>query len=446
MLPQEIIRRKRDGHVLEAAEIDSFVSGVTSGAVTEGQVAAFCMAVFWRGMTMPERVQLTQAMAHSGTMLDWTGLGLSGPVLDKHSSGGVGDKTSLVLAPIVAACGGYVPMLSGRGLGHTGGTVDKFESIPGYNARPDTPTLQRVLKEAGCVNAGQTDDLAPADKRIYAIRDITATVESLDLITASILAKKFAAGLDGLVMDTKFGSGAFMSTLEDGQRLASSLHTVANEGGLPTTTLLTDMNQVLGRTAGNALEVAECVAWLKGGAIEPRLEDCTLTVTAEMLLLGKLASTFDEAYARCKAAVTSGKAAEHYARMVAGLGGPTDFLERSAQYLPAAPVVRPLYAPTSGFVSRMNVYEIGMAIVVLGGGRAAPSDPVDHAVGLSEFVQIGEQVGVGERPLCLIHARDDAAWERAAQRILTAITISADAPVLTPLVCERWGAGTAAAV
>lgn len=443
MLPQEIIRKKRDGHVLAVAEIDEFVKGVTSGVITEGQVSAFCMAVFFRGMSMDERVALTRAMAQSGRMLDWKSLNLPGPILDKHSSGGVGDKTSLVLAPIVAACGGYVPMLSGRGLGHAGGTVDKFESIPGYNPRPDIATLQKVLREAGCANAGQTDDLAPADKRIYAIRDISGTVESLDLITASILSKKFPAGLDALVMDTKFGSGAYMSTLETGRELAASIHTVANGGGLPTTTLLTDMNQVLGRTAGNALEVLECVNWLKGGAMEARLEECTLTVTAEMLLLGKLAATFDEAYAKCRAVVQNGKAAEHYARMVAGMGGPIDFLERAETYLAKAPLVRPLFAEDDGYVSAMNVYEIGMSIVELGGGRSQPGASIDHAVGLSDVVQLGEKVSQSGRPLCVIEARDEASWQQAAARICSAISLSATSPALTPLVRARWAAGTA---
>lgn len=438
MLPQEIIRKKRDGHVLAVAEIDEFVKGVTSGTITEGQVSAFCMAVFFRGMNMDERVALTRAMAQSGRMLDWKSLNLPGPILDKHSSGGVGDKTSLVLAPIVAACGGYVPMLSGRGLGHTGGTVDKFESIPGYNPRPDIATLQKVLREAGCANAGQTDDLAPADKRIYAIRDVTGTVESLDLITASILSKKFAAGLDALVMDTKFGSGAFMPTLESGRALAASLHSVANGGGLPTTTLLTDMNQVLGRTAGNALEVQECVTWLKGGAMEPRLEECTLTVTAEMLLLGKLATSFDEAYAKCRAVVANGKAAEHYARMVAGMGGPVDFLERAETYLAKAPLIKPLFAEGEGYVAAMNVYEIGMSVVELGGGRSQAGAAIDHAVGLSDFVQIGELVGAKDRPLCVIEARDEASWQKAAHRILKAISLSAALPVQEKLVQARW--------
>ncbi len=442
MLPQEIIRKKRDGHTLEASDIETYVSGVTTGAVTEGQIAAFCMAVFFRGMTMAERVMLTRAMAQSGTVLNWKQLNLPGPVLDKHSSGGVGDKSSLVLAPIVAACGGFVPMLSGRGLGHTGGTVDKFDSIPGYNARPDIATLQRVLKEAGCANVGQTDDLAPADKRIYATRDITATIESIDLITASILSKKFAAGLDALVMDTKFGSGAFMPTLAAGRELAASIHTVANEGGLPTTTLLTDMNQVLGRTAGNALEMQECVDWLKGGPIESRLEESTLTITAEMLLLGKLATSFEEAYAKSRAAVTSGKAAEHYARMVAGLGGPADFLEKTESYLPQAAFIKPLFPKEPGYVSSMNVYEIGMAVVVLGGGRSRPGDPIDHAVGLADFVQLGEKVGAKARPLCVIHAQNEASWQQAAQRILEAITVSSTGATLTPLVRERWAAGT----
>src|SRR5215208_1553291 len=261
MLPQEIIRRKRDGGALEPELIEAFIEGLTSGRVSEGQAAAFAMAVFFRGLTVDERVALTRAMTRSGAVLFWD---LPGPVLDKHSTGGIGDAVSLALAPAVAACGGFVPMISGRGLGHTGGTLDKLDAIPGYRSQPDLDAFRRVVREAGCAIIGQTDDLAPADRRLYAIRDVTATVESLDLITASILSKKLAAGLQGLVMDVKFGSGAFMSDIGNARALAESLVHVAGGAGLPTTALLTDMNQPLASVAGNAIEVAYALDYLSG--------------------------------------------------------------------------------------------------------------------------------------------------------------------------------------
>ena len=289
-LPQEIIRRKRDGGALGDDEIAFFVRGLTDGSIAEGQVAAFAMAVFFRGMAMGERVALTRAMAQSGRTLDWSGADLPGPVLDKHSTGGVGDKVSLMLAPLLAACGAAVPMISGRGLGHTGGTLDKLDSIPGYRTAPDLALFRKVVAEAGCAIIGQTADLAPADRRLYAIRDVTATVELIPLITASILSKKLAAGLQGLVMDVKFGSGAFMAEPERARELAESIAAVATGAGLPTTALLTDMNQVLGRTAGHALEVREAIDWLTGKARDRRLDEVTLALGAELLLLGRLAA------------------------------------------------------------------------------------------------------------------------------------------------------------
>src|SRR5215203_4904166 len=277
-LPQEIIRRKRHGARLDEAEIEAFITGLTTGRVSEGQAAAFAMAVFFRGLSVPERVALTHAMTLSGEVLSWE---LPGPVLDKHSSGGVGDTVSLALAPAVAACGGFVPMISGRGLGHTGGTLDKLDSIPGYASQPDIDAFRRVTREVGCAIIGQTADLAPADKRLYAIRDVTATVESIDLITASILSKKLAAGLQGLVMDVKFGSGAFMSDLDDARALAQSLVLVANGAGLPTSALLTDMNEPLASTAGNAVEVAYAIDYLTGRKREARFHEVTVELSAE---------------------------------------------------------------------------------------------------------------------------------------------------------------------
>ena len=334
MLPQEIIRKKRDGGELSAEEIAFIVRGIHDGTLSEGQVAAFAMAVFFRGMTTPERVALTLGLSGSGVRLDWRDLGLPGPVIDKHSSGGVGDKVSLMLAPIAAACGVFVPMISGRGLGHTGGTLDKLSAISGYETQPDIATFRRVVKEVGCAIIGQTDDLAPADGRLYATRDITATVESVPLIVSSILSKKIAEGLDGLVMDVKCGSGAFCDTEEMARDLARSLVAVANQAGLPTIALITDMDRVLGRNVGNALEVVEAVEYLKGeGVREPRLHEVTMALAGEMIALGGLAPSVAAGRARAEAALADGRAAEIFGRMVSALGGPDDFLRRSAQYL-----------------------------------------------------------------------------------------------------------------
>lgn len=424
-LPQEIIRQKRDGRALSAADITSFVNGIAAGKVAEGQVAAFCMAVLLNKMTMEERVALTSAMARSGTVMDWSREGLSGPVLDKHSTGGIGDKVSLMLAPIIAACGGYVPMLSGRGLGHTGGTLDKMDSIPGYVSQPDTETFRRVVRDVGCAIIGATPDLAPADRIVYSIRDVTATVESLDLITASILSKKLAAGLDALVMDVKFGSGAFMQKYEDARALAQSIATVATGAGLPTVALLTDMNEVLGRTAGNALEVAEAVAYLRGdGARDPRLHAVTVELCAEMLCLGKLAPDLDTARRGVENALHSGKAADIFGRMVAALGGPADFIERPAHYLKPAAVIRPLYAEGAGTLVAIDTRAIGMAIVEMGGGRIKPSDTIDHAVGITDVAAIGAKVDAGT-PLLLLHAATEDAWQNAAAALRRAMTIDA---------------------
>jgi thymidine phosphorylase len=434
--PQEIIRKKRDGGALGDAEIAFFVRGLTDGSISEGQVAAFAMAVFLRGMDMGERVALTRAMAQSGRTIDWSGANLPGPVLDKHSTGGVGDKVSLLLAPLVAACGAAVPMISGRGLGHTGGTLDKLDSIPGYRTAPDLALFRKVVAETGCAIIGQTADLAPADRRLYAIRDVTATVESIPLITASILSKKLAAGLQGLVMDVKFGSGAFMADLESARELATSIATVATGAGLPTTALLTDMNQVLGRTAGHALEVREAIDWLTGRACDRRLDEVTLALGAEMLLLGRLASDTDEARRKLVAARDSGAPAERFQRMAAALGGPADLMERPEKHLPRAAVARPVESDRRGFIARIDVRAMGLAIVALGGGRRRVEDRIDYGVGLADMQGIGDEVGPG-RPLAIVHARDGAAAEQAAAAIRKAVEI-ADAPVSAgPLIRDR---------
>ncbi len=435
LLPQEIIRRKRDGGVLEAEEIQSFIEGMTSGRVSEGQAASFAMAVFFRGLSVPERVALTRAMTQSGEVLKWS---LPGPVLDKHSTGGVGDTISLALAPAVAACGGYVPMISGRGLGHTGGTLDKLDSIPGYVSQPDIETFRRVTREVGCAIIGQTADLAPADKRLYAIRDVTATVESIDLITASILSKKLAAGLQGLVMDVKFGSGAFMNNAADARALAESLVLVANGAGLPTSALLTDMNEPLASAAGNAVEVAYIADYLTGRRRERRFHEVTVELSAEMLVLGKLAADIIDARARIEEAIASGKAAEIFQRMVVALGGPGDLLDRPEQHLQAAPVIRPVHAERSGTVQRIATREVGVAVVALGGGRTRPQDAVDHAVGLTGLAGVGDKVDTG-RPLAIVHARSEEAAEAAARAVRMAYAIGEEEAASGPLILERIG-------
>lgn len=440
MLPQEIIRKKRDGHVLPDADIRDFIEGVTKGRVSEGQVAAFCMAVLLKKMTMPERVALTSAMAGSGTVMSWKSENLPGPVLDKHSTGGVGDKVSLMLAPILAACGAFVPMLSGRGLGHTGGTLDKMDAIPGYVSQPDIQLFKKTVREAGCAIIGATPDLAPADRIIYSIRDVTGTVESLDLITASILSKKLAAGLDGLVMDVKFGTGAFMQDYGDAQALAESIVQVANGAGMPTVGLLTDMNQVLGRTAGNAVEVQEAVEFLRGENVEPRLYEVTAALTAELLVLGKLAKDTAEARAKIADVLGNGKAAAQFERMVQVLGGPSGFIDAPEKYMKAAPVVRDVYPDQTGVLTAVDTRGIGIGIVELGGGRAKPTDTVDHAVGLTNIAGLGEEVGKGARPLATVHAKDEAAFERMAATLKSVMAASTEAQAKGDIIRQRIAA------
>lgn len=423
LLPQELIRLKRDGHALPPEAIEGFIAGLIAGRVTEGQAAAFAMAVFFRGLSLPERVALTRAMMRSGTVLTWD---LPGPVVDKHSTGGVGDTVSLALAPMVAACGGYVPMIAGRGLGHTGGTLDKLDSIPGYVSQPEVDLFRCVTREVGCAVIGQTPDLAPADRRLYAIRDVTGTVESLDLITASILAKKLAAGLQGLVMDVKAGSGAFMARPEDAYGLAESLVTVANGAGLPTRALLTDMDQPLASAAGNAAEVAYAIAYLTGRRREPRFHAVTLALGAEMLVLGGLSPDTTAATARLDEALASGRAAETFSRMVAALGGPADLVAQPERHLPAAPVARPVVPPQAGRVIAIATRAIGVAVIGLGGGRTRPEDGIDHAVGLTDLAPIGAEVGPA-RPLAVVHARSEAAAARAEAEVLAAYRLGAEA-------------------
>jgi thymidine phosphorylase len=436
MLAQEIIRIKRDGGSLRPAHVDAFVAGLVDGSWSEGQAAAMAMAVFLKGLSKDETVALTLAMKDSGEVLAWPAADWHGPVLDKHSTGGVGDKVSLMLAPILAACGALVPMISGRGLGHTGGTLDKFDSIPGYQTAPTPDTLRRALRAAGCAIIGQTAELAPADRRLYAIRDVTATVESIPLITASILSKKLAAGLQGLVMDVKCGNGAFADTPEMALALARSLVDVANGAGLPTRALVTDMNQVLGHAAGNALEVLEAVAFLRGEHQAPRLLQVTRLLCAEALQIGRLAADEAAALARVDAVLADGSALEHFARMVAALGGPADFCERPAQHLPAAPVQCEVPALQSGWVQSKATRDLGLAVVELGGGRRRASDRIDHRVGFSDVVSLGQRVERGQ-PLARVHAADAAGAAAAVARLQACIRIGAAAPPPAPLLIAR---------
>ncbi|NVC93811.1 thymidine phosphorylase [Vibrio natriegens] len=424
-LPQEIIRKKRDGEILSADEINFFIQGVANNTVSEGQIAAFAMTIFFNEMTMDERIALTCAMRDSGMVIDWSHMNFGGPIVDKHSTGGVGDVTSLMLGPMVAACGGFVPMISGRGLGHTGGTLDKLESIPGYNITPTNDVFGQVTKDAGVAIIGQTGDLAPADKRVYATRDITATVDNISLITASILSKKLAAGLESLVMDVKVGSGAFMPTYEASEELAKSIVAVANGAGTKTTAILTDMNQVLASSAGNAVEVREAVRFLTGEYRNPRLLEVTMASCAEMLVLGKLAENTDDARAKLMEVLDNGKAAECFGKMVAGLGGPADFVENYENYLEKAEIIKPVYATETGIVSAMDTRAIGMAVVSMGGGRRVATDEIDYAVGFDEFIRLGE-VADSDKPLAVIHARTEEQWEEAAKALRSAIKVGGE--------------------
>jgi thymidine phosphorylase len=433
MLFTDIIRKKRDGGTLSDQEIQFFVDGLANNSIPAEQVSALAMAVFLNSMTFDEAGKLTSAMALSGAVLDWDKEDLGGPVIDKHSTGGVGDKVSFMLAPIAAACGCYVPMISGRGLGHTGGTTDKAESIPGYNATPGFDLFRETVKNVGCAIIGQTGELAPADRRFYSIRDVTSTVESVPLITASILSKKIAAGLQGLVSDVKVGSGAFMETPEKARELANSLIATAAKAGLKSHAVITDMNEVLGSSAGNAVEIRESVLYLRNEIRNPRLDEVVLSLCAEMILLGGLANDRDVARKQCEEALSSGKAAETFAQMVAALGGPVDFMENFDRYLVKAPVVRELHA--NGFVASVNTRAVGNAIIELGGGRRTVSDALDLSVGFSDIASIGTDLG-DQGVLATIHAAsvDDA--DRAAQNLLNAYTFSDSAPAERPIICE----------
>jgi len=431
LLPQEIIRAKRDNQVLDTQAINSFVRGLVDGTFSDSQVGAMAMSIFKNGLSVDEKVAFTTAMMRSGDVLDWQGF--DGPIVDKHSTGGVGDKVSFMLAAIVAACGGYVPMISGRGLGHTGGTSDKLESIAGFNVKPSISDFKRIVKDVGVAIISQTDNLAPADKRLYAIRDVTATVESIPLITASILSKKLAAGLDVLVMDVKVGNGAMMTELNDAKALAESIVSVANGAGVKTEAIITDMNQVLGTSAGNAVEMYETVKYLTGKQREPRLHQVVQSLASAMLINSKLAANKTDAHAKIDHALTSGKAAEIFAQMISALGGANDFMENPWGSMQKANNIIEIKASENGYLSGMDTRGIGMSVVGLGGGRTAPTQSVDHSVGFDRILPLGVKVNRGD-VIARVHAKDEQSAKLASEQYQQAMNYTEQVPALTPVI------------
>ena len=428
-----IIAKLRRKVTPSADELAWFANGLANGAVSDAQAGAFAMAVCLNGLGEAGRVALTTAMRDSGEVLTWD---LPGPVLDKHSTGGVGDCVSLLLAPALAACGVFVPMISGRGLGHTGGTLDKMEAIPGVKTQVSEAKLREVTLNAGCAIVGATGTIAPADRRLYAIRDVTGTVESIDLITASILSKKLAAGLQGLVLDVKTGSGAFMKTENDARALAQALVSTANGAGCPTAAFITDMDEPLCASLGNAVEVAICMEVLAGNRLAaPRLTDLTIALAGRLLALNGEAE--GEAEEKIATALSSGRAMEHFCAMVAALGGPPDMAEDWRTHLPQARVIGDVVAREAGFIAAMDGEALGLAVVAMGGGRRVETDRIDPSVGLTDVVGLGQRVERGQ-PIATIHARDEDSAEAAARAVLAAVTIG-DAPQVKPLIRDRIG-------
>ncbi|PHR82470.1 MAG: thymidine phosphorylase [Colwellia sp.] len=429
VLPQEIIAKKCAGQTLSEIDIGLFVDGLMSSNFNDAQVGAMAMAIFLQGLNKQETVYLTNAMMKSGKVLSWgkvkntDGLLLNGPILDKHSTGGVGDKVSFMLAAIIAACGGYVPMISGRGLGHTGGTADKLESIAGFNVQPKLEQFQRIVADLGMAIISQTPELAPADRRLYAIRDVTATVASIPLITASILSKKLAAGLDVLVMDIKVGNGALMTELDQARALAKNITTVANNAGVNTQAIITDMNQVLGNTAGNALEINETVKYLTGKLREPRLHKVVVSLAKAMLINSQLAADEKSAFFQIDRALASGKAAEIFAKMISALGGPNDLLEKPWRSMNKAEVIIDVLAPCHGYINTMNTRDIGLSVVSLGGGRTSNDQIIDHSVGFDCILPIGTKVNKGD-VLARVHASSKLNAELASQQYIKALVFS----------------------
>ena len=430
VLPQEIIAKKRDNIILHNDEIDFFVDGLVTKNFNDAQVGAMAMAIFQQGLTPNETVQLTKSMMNSGEVLSWPNI--DGPIIDKHSTGGVGDKVSFMLASIIAACGGYVPMISGRGLGHTGGTADKLESIKGFDVQPNLDKFKRIVGDLGMAIISQTPELAPADKRLYAIRDVTATVASIPLITASILSKKLSAGLDVLVMDIKVGNGAQMEDLTQAKALAQSITRVANDSGVNTQAIITDMNQVLGSTAGNALEIYETVKYLTGKLREPRLHHVVVTLAKAMLVNSKLAVNEEDAQIRIDNALSSGKAAEIFSKMISALGGPNDLLEKPWRSMKKASHIIEILAPRHGYIQSMQTLNIGNSVVGLGGGRISNNQKIDHSVGFDRILPIGTLVNRAD-VLARVHANSQESAEIAGKQYVESITFS-DKPIVEPKI------------
>lgn len=422
-----ILSKVRDGMVLSTDELSEFARGLVSGTVSDAQAGAFAMAVCVHGLSEEERVGLTLAMRDSGNVQQWD---LPGPVLDKHSTGGIGDNVSLILAPALAACGAYIPMISGRGLGHTGGTLDKLESIPGYRTLLPEDEFQKIVADVGCAIVGAGQGIAPADKRLYAIRDVTSTVESIDLITASILSKKLAAGLEGLILDVKVGNGAFISDPGEAKRLARSLVDGANGAGCKTSARLTDMEQPLARAAGNALECRNALEFLNGVNQDPRLREVTLSLGGELLCLGGLVENSSEGETKIDQVIGSGQATERFARMVFALGGPNDLVENYSQYLPEAPFLYDLVAKENGFISGIDLRAVGQVVIELGGGRKQQDEILDLSVGLDQISGLGQAVQSGDL-LCRIHAKDEESAHLVSKNLLSAFTI--DQSKLSPI-------------
>jgi pyrimidine-nucleoside phosphorylase len=424
--PQDVIRKKRDGLSLSREEIEFFIGGVTSGRIADYQISALLMAIYLNGMDQNEQQSLTEAMLNSGNILDFSDIPKA--KADKHSTGGVGDKTSIIIAPLVAACGVYVPMISGRGLGHTGGTLDKLESIPGYRVNLSATEFKQVLQQVGYAMAGQTAELAPADKKMYALRDATATVEAIPLIVASIISKKAAAGLDAMIIDVKVGNGAFMRQESRARDLAHALVSTGNSCGIKTRALLTDMNQPLGSAVGNSLEVKECIEILRGEASEgaqPVL-DLSLELCAHMLVLANIDKTVEDARERLRGVLHSGEALECLRRNIEAQGGEPRVCDRPAEFLPLVPESVKVESPRSGYITTIDTTEIGHAIAAIGGGRVRIEDTIDPTVGFVSELKLGEQLKSGET-LGVVYCADEAAAREASRRIQAAYHVS-DAP------------------
>ena len=427
-----ILSKVRDGVVLSTGELSEFARGLVSGDISDAQAGAFAMAVCVHGLSEEERVGLTLAMRDSGNVQQWD---LPGPVLDKHSTGGIGDNVSLILAPALAACGAYIPMISGRGLGHTGGTLDKLESIPGYRTLLPEEEFQKIVADVGCAIVGAGQGIAPADKRLYAIRDVTSTVESIDLITASILSKKLAAGLEGLILDVKVGNGAFINDPVEAKRLARSLVDGANGAGCKTSALLTDMEQPLARAAGNALECRNALEFLNGVNQDPRLREVTLSLGGELLCLGGLVENSSQGETQINQVIDSGQATERFAQMVSALGGPHDLVENYSCHLPEAPFLYDLVAKENGFISGIDLRAVGQVVIELGGGRKQQDDILDLSVGLDQIAGLGQAVQSGDL-LCRIHAKDEESVHSVSKNLLSAFTIDRSQCSPIPVVGE----------